>query len=345
MSKSASNGPTIRDVAKRANVGLATVSRVLNGSAPVAEDTRNKVLQSISELNYTPSPTARKLSLGKTFVISIIIPFFTRPSFIERLRGIDSVMANSDYDFIVFNVETMEKRDQYFSTVPRPDRSDGVIIVSLPTKDEDIELFRNKRVPVVLVDTQHPALTSVIEDSVKGGDDATQHLIELGHKRIAYVSDILHDPLAHNYTASRNRLMGSRRALDRAGIAFNPDYHCFCHHDRPTTRAMMREVLARPIRPTAVFCASDTQALGTMEAARDLGLRVPEDLSVVGYDDIEIAEYVGLTTMRQALFESGKRGAELMLQHLGGQLAVPHVECLSTDLVIRNTTCPPQDPT
>ncbi len=341
MSKSASNGPTIRDVAKQANVGLATVSRVINGSAPVAEDTRNKVLQVIAELNYTPSPTARKLSLGKTFVISVIIPFFTRPSFIERLRGIDSVMANSDYDFIVFNVETNEKRDQYFSTVPRPDRSDGVIIVSLPTKDEDIELFRNKRVPVVLIDTQHSSLTSVVEDSVKGGDDATQYLIDLGHTRIAYVSDILHDPLAHNYTSSRNRLMGYRRALDRAGLPFRPDYHCFCHHDRSTTRAMMREVLARPDRPTAVFAASDTQALGVLEATRDLGIRVPEDLSVVGYDDIEIAEYVGLTTMRQALFDSGKRGAELMFQLLDGQLTTPHVECLPTTLVVRNTTCPP----
>jgi LacI family transcriptional regulator len=344
MSKSASNGPTIRDVAKRASVGLATVSRVINGSAPVADETRNKVLQAITELNYSPSPTARKLSLGKTFVISIIIPFFTRPSFVERLRGIDNIMANSDYDFIVFNVETMEKRDHYFASVPRPDRSDGVIIVSLPTKNEDIELFRNKRVPVVLIDTQHPSLTSVTEDSVQGGDNATQHLIELGHTRIAYVSDILHDPLAHNYTASRNRLMGYRHALERASIAFNPEYHCFCHHDRPTTRAMMRNVLTQPDRPTAVFAASDTQALGVMEAARDLGLCVPEDLSVVGYDDIEIAEYVGLTTMRQALFESGQRGAELMLQMLDGQITAPHAERLATDLVVRRTTCPPQHP-
>jgi DNA-binding LacI/PurR family transcriptional regulator len=333
--------PTIHDVAKLAGVGAATVSRVLNGTAPVTEATRKMVMDAIAELNYSPSRAARKLSLGKSFTISVISPFFTRPSFVERLRGIDHVLAQTEYDLVVFNVETLQKRDQYFAEVPKPDRTDGVIIVSLPVSDDDIAQFRRNNVPVVLVDSHHPALTSATEDSVQGGMDATEHLISLGHQRIAYISDILNDPLAHNYNASRNRLIGYRRALEQAGIRWRAEFQRSCHQDRASTRALAKEMLAQPNRPTAIFAASDTQALGILEAAHDLGLHVPEDLSVVGYDDIEIAEYVGLTTMHQALFASGQRGAELMLQTLEGKIAHPLLERLATDIVIRNTTCPP----
>ncbi len=336
--------PTIHDVARRAGVGAATVSRVLNGSAPVSEETRLTVMKAIAELNYSPSHTARKFSLGKTLIISILIPFFTRPSFVERLRGIDAALAESEYDFIVFNVDTSQKRDQHFVDVPRRDRSDGVIIISLPTTDADVECFARNDVPVVLVDTQHTALTSIAEDSIKGGEDATQHLIDLGHERIAYVNDILNDPLAHTSNASRNRLIGYRRALDRAGIKFRPEYHRSCYQDRPSTRVLGREMLSAPNRPTALFAASDTQALGLLEAARDLNIRVPEELSIVGYDDIELAEYAGLTTMHQALFESGKRGAELMLHTLEGSLNGPVFEPSPTHLVVRSSTCPPTKP-
>jgi DNA-binding LacI/PurR family transcriptional regulator len=333
--------PTIHDVARRANVGAATVSRVLNNTAPVSEATRQVVMKAIAELNYSPSQAARKFSLGKTLIISIIIPFFTRPSFVERLRGVDSVLSPSQYDFIVYNVDSPEKRDQFFNQVPRKDRSDGVIIIGLSITDEYVSHFRRNDIPVVLVDSKHPALSSVAEDSVQGGDDATQHLISLGHERIAYIDDILNDPLIHTSNASRNRLIGYRRALDRAGIKFRPEYHHSCYQDRPSTRALAREVLSAPNRPSAIFAACDTQALGILEAARDLGLQVPEELSVIGYDDIEIAEYAGLTTMRQSLFESGRRGAELMLQALDGSLSGLVIEPSPTTLVVRSSTCPP----
>ena len=341
MKHVADTPPTIHDVAKRAGVGSATVSRVLNGTAPVSEATRQSVMAAIAELNYTPSPTARRLSLGKTFTISIIVPFFTRPSFVERLRGIDSVLAESVYDVILYNVETSERRDRYLKEVPRQDRSDGVIIVSLPPTDGDIEAFQRNQVPVVLVDALFPALTSVGEDAILGGDLATQHLLDLGHEHIAYISDLLNDPLAHGSNASLFRSIGYRRALERAGIKPRAAYQLSCYQDRASTRKLARELLGSPQRPTAVFAASDTQALGILEAARDLNLRVPEDLSIIGYDDIEIAEYVGLTTMRQALFESGRRGAELMLQTLEGALQAPVMETLPTEIVIRSSTAAP----
>jgi DNA-binding LacI/PurR family transcriptional regulator len=330
---------TIRDVAKRAGVGLGTVSRVLNDSPLVSEATREHVLKVIAELNYKPSPTARRLSLGKTLTIAAISAFFTRPAFIERLRGVESTLAESEYDLIVFNVETVERRDKCFRDVPRPDRVDGVLIISLAPCDEDVERFANNGVPVVLIDANHPGLSRAVTDDVAGGRVATQHLIDLGHRRIGYVSDPLQNPF--NFISSRDRYQGYRRALQAAGIPFRSEYHRQGEHGRYEARHLAAELLALPKPPTAIFAASDTQAMGVLEAARDAGLKVPEDLSIIGYDDIEIAEYLGLTTVRQLLFESGRRGVELLLKALDNPQIEPKREILPTELIVRATTTPP----
>lgn len=327
---------TIRDVAKRAGVGVATVSRVLNNSGLVSESARQSVLEAVAALNYVPNPTARRLSLGKTFTIAVIVPFFTRPSFVERLRGIYSVLGDSRYDMIVMNVESIERRNKYFAEVPRPDRVDGVIIVTLTPNDEEVEAFKASQVPVVLVDTHHPQLPSVMEDSVMGGRTATQHLIDLGHTRIAYLSDVLDDVFSAT-AASLYRYRGYELALEAAGIPLREDYVRQGRHSREEARRCARELFQLAEPPTAVFAASDTQAIGVMEAARDAGLRVPEDISVIGYDDLDVAEYLGLTTMRQSLYESGKRGAELLLQAMEGQLTEPVEVEMPVELVVRQS--------
>jgi DNA-binding LacI/PurR family transcriptional regulator len=327
---------TIRDVAKRAGVGVATVSRVLNNSGLVSESARQQVLEAVAALNYVPNPTARRLSLGKTFTIAVIVPFFTRPSFVERLRGIDSIFGDSRYDMIVMNVETVAKRNKYLAEVPRPDRVDGVIIVTLTPNDEEVQTFKAAQVPVILVDTHHPGLPSVMEDSVLGGRQATQHLIDLGHTRIAYLSDVLDDVFSDT-AASLSRYRGYQQALEAAGIPLREDYVKQGRHSREEARRCAVDLFALVDRPTAIFAASDTQAIGVMEAARDAGLRVPEDVSVIGYDDLEVASYLGLTTMRQSLYESGKRGAELLLQAIEGQLSEPVSVDMPVELVVRQS--------
>jgi DNA-binding LacI/PurR family transcriptional regulator len=334
---------TIRDVAKRAGVGLGTVSRVINDSPQVSEATRRRVLEVIAELNYRPNPTARRLSLGKTLTVAVITPFFTRPSFIERLRGIENTLAESDYDLNIYNVETVERRDQCMHHIPRRERADGVIILSLSPRDEDLPYLQNAEVPIVLVDANHPSLSSmnrVIVDDVAGGRAATQHLIDLGHRRIGYISDLLDNPF--NFTSSRDRYLGYRQALEAAGIPFRPEYHGQKEHGRYEARLLAEQMLALSEPPTAIFAASDTQAMGVLEAARNAGLRVPEDLSVIGYDDIEIAEYLGLTTIRQLLYESGQLGVELLLDVLEGVNPAPVCHVLPTELVVRGTTAPPR---
>jgi DNA-binding LacI/PurR family transcriptional regulator len=335
-------GTTIRDVAEKAGVGLGTVSRVINNSPLVSPATRQRVLDVIAELNFFPSSTARRLSLGKTLIIAVIVPFFTRPAFVERLRGIENTLAESQYDLIIYNVETPQRRDTYIHDVPRRERADGVLIVSLSPRDDDLPFLVNSSVPIVLIDANHPSLTMlnrVIIDDVNGGREAVQHLIALGHHRIGYISDPLEIPF--NFTSSRDRYLGYRQALEAAGILFRPEYHLQGEHGRYEARRLAQAMLALPEPPTAIFAASDTQAMGVLEAAHDLNLQVPGDLSVVGYDDIEVAEYLGLTTMRQLLFESGKRGVEVLLDILENPAAKPMCDVLPAELIVRGTTAPP----
>jgi LacI family transcriptional regulator len=334
---------TIRDVAKRAGVGLGTVSRVINDSSQVSEATRQRVLTAIADLNFVPNPTARRLSLGKTLTIAVIVPWFTRPAEVERLRGVENSLAESEYDLVLYNVETPARRDTYFCNVPRPEITDGVLIISLSPRDDDVERLANSTVPIVLVDANHQSLTSlnrVITDDVAGGRIATEHLIALGHHRIGFISDPIDTPF--NFTSSRDRLQGYCNALKAAGIPFRADYHRAGEHGRYEARRLANEMLQLPDRPTAIFAASDTQALGVLEAAQDQHLRVPENLSVMGYDDIEISEYIGLTTMRQMLYESGKRGVELLLEVLEDAAVKARCEVLPTELIVRKTTATPR---
>jgi len=177
-----------------------------------------------------------------------------------------------------------------------------------------------------------------VVDDIAGGQQATQHLIDLGHRRIGFVSDNLENPF--NFTSSRHRYRGYRQALSQAGIPFRPEYHRQSTHGLSEARRLALELLSLTERPTAIFAASDTQAMGVLEAARQLGIQVPGQLSVIGYDDIEVAGYLGLTTMRQLLFESGQRGVELLLDALDNPGAKPVREVLPTELVVRTTTGP-----
>ncbi|MCB8929145.1 MAG: LacI family DNA-binding transcriptional regulator [Ardenticatenaceae bacterium] len=190
---------TIRDVAKKAGVGVGTVSRVLNRNPAVREATRLKVLAAIEELEFTPSPIARRLSLGKTMTVAVIAPFFVRPSYVERFRGLDKVLSESEYDFVLYNVETTSRRDHYFRELARSDKVDGLIIMSLTPTDNTVESFLNAGIPTVLVDAAHPRLSHIIIDDCEGGYNATKHLIDLGHRKIAYISDHMHEnPLTFN---------------------------------------------------------------------------------------------------------------------------------------------------
>lgn len=334
---------TIRDVARRAGVSAGTVSRSMAGRPGVHEATRQRVMEAVEALQYTPNLAAQRLSTGKHLSIAVIVPFFTSAPVSARLNGAVSVLANSPYDLIIHSIQTPEQRASCFELIPHRRQADGVLIISLsPRDDQEVASLRRAAVPVVLIDSDHPGVTSlprVVMDDVAGGRTATEYLLQLGHRRIGFVGDRTDNPF--HFIWSRDRQSGYRHALESAGCTPIPSLAGEGEPSRAGARAAARTLLARPDRPTAIVAANDTRAIGVLEAARELGLRVPEDLSVIGYDDIEIAELVGLTTIRQPLGRSGQRGMQLLLDRLVGGVVEPVREVLPVELVVRGTTAPP----
>jgi DNA-binding LacI/PurR family transcriptional regulator len=323
-----------------AEVGIATVSRVLNDSPAVKAATRQRVLEAIEALNYEPHPAAQRLSLGRTNTIALILPFLTRPSTVERLRGVQSALADSDYDLVLFSVDTPEQRDVCFARLTRRTHVDGLLAISLAPSVEQAGQILEAEVPTVLVDGVQPNLNRVIVDDFAGGYQVTQYLLKLGHRKIAFISDHLDNPF--NFVSMRLRYEGYCQALSDVGLVQDPAYHQEGVHGRAEAVQMARALLTHPDPPTAIFAASDTQAFGVLDAARELGVPVPEQLSVIGYDDIELAGYMQLTTVHQPLFESGIRGVEMLLAAMGASNGISATGeiYLPLELIVRGTTGP-----
>jgi DNA-binding LacI/PurR family transcriptional regulator len=335
---------TIRDVAREAGVSVATASRVLNGKSVVKPLTRDRILSVMAELGFSPSPAARRLSLGRTLTIGVVVSFLTRPQAAERLRGVDAVLADSEFDLVIYNVESVQKRDHYLGTLTHAQRADGLLVMSLPPSAEVSDALAGSPVPVVFIDVHTPSvqhLPRVVGDDVAGGAMAARHLLDLGHRSVAFIGDAVSDPFG--FTSSRDRERGFREELGRAGVTVPEHWIGHGAHGRYEARDLARRMLDGDRPPTAIFTASDTQALGVIAAAREIGLHVPDDLSVMGYDDIEAADYVGLTTVRQQLFESGRIGAEILLAEIDDRSSEPVVAHLTPELVVRATAAPPKE--
>jgi DNA-binding LacI/PurR family transcriptional regulator len=334
--KSQDRAPTIRDVAQCAQVGVGTVSRVLNDSPRVSSDARERVRRTIDELGYRPSSTARNLSLGRTQTIGVVAPFFTSGSVLERLRGVvEQLRQHGEYDLLLFDVETLTQRADAFRKFARSDRVDGVLIMSLRPTDAEVAGLEREGLAAVLVDVRHPALPRVVIDDVLGGEIATEHLLMKGHTQVGFVGDA---PSPFGFTSSEERRRGFKRALRRAGIKPPKALQQRGPHGRDAARELAERLLGLPEPPTAIFAASDVQALGVLEAAHANGVRVPQDLAVIGFDDVEVAAMLGLTTVRQPLRETGSRAAELLLSTIEG-VAIPAVEELaSLEVIERRTT-------
>jgi len=327
---------TISDVAERAKVGVGTVSRVLNNSPSVSDRTREHVLAVIAELGYRPSSLARRLSLGRTQTIGIVAPFFTHPSVVERLRGIVETLRDHAYDLTLFTMDTPTQLIERLQSLIRPDRADGFLVLSLDLKEDVCERFRYEEIPVVLIDVAQSTLPHIGIDNVHGGFLATHHLLERGHQRIAFIGDSERNEFG--FTSSHDRRLGYLHALQKAGIAPHMAYMKEGVHGREVAHRLTAELLSLSERPTAIFAASDTQALGVLEAAQQAGFAIPGDLSVIGFDDIEVAPYVGLTTVRQPLYSSGQRGALLLLDLLEQREFTTHAELLPLEVIVRRTT-------
>lgn len=335
---------TIADVAAEAGVGVGTVSRVLNGGANVREATRRKVLEVMGRLGYRPSHLAAALSRGTSRTVAVVVPFVTRPSVVVRLAGALAVFDERGYDAVVCNVETPQQRDRHLQALVARHRADGVVVVSLRLAERHLFSFERARVPLVMVDAEAPGVPRTVIDDIAGGRLATQHLLSLGHRRIGFVGD----SFAHGsdedlaFVSSRRRLDGYRRALRAAGVEY--DHSLVQRGPHEAAAELAGQLLALPRPPSAVFAASDTQAIGVLAAAERLGVPVPGQLSVIGFDDIEAATLHGLSTVRQPLERSGAEGARRLCILLSGKSVRPMRQELPLEVVRRSTSASCRQP-
>lgn len=333
-------GITIYDLAREAGVGIGTVSRCLNNHPSVSPGTRAKVLDVARRLNYQPHVYARGLASKKTNIISIIIPYFTNYFFTEVLHGVQDKAADLGVDLMLYGVNDPAQAEFYLRRSLHRGHVDGVLFFSMNFPETSVVKFREMNLPIVLVDTHHPQFDSIRVKNMEGAMLATRHLVGLGHSNIAMINASLETQPA------KERLDGYRSALEEAGLQFlmsNVKISTIGKQDgfnKDAGRASMRDLVRtntrkRPI--TATFIASDVQAIGALEAARELGVRVPEDLAIIGFDDIELAQHAGLTTMRQPMYEMGTLALDKIFERIANNDAPPTLTTFMPELIVRQT--------
>jgi DNA-binding LacI/PurR family transcriptional regulator len=281
---------------------------------------------------------AQGLRSKRTHMLTVLVPLFTRYFYVEVLRGIEMGLDASDYGLLIRSIEKESDRERAFAVSGMRNRADGVLIVSLMPSADLVGRLRAAHCPLVLVDAEYPGLPSVTVDHEAASIVAVGHLLDVGHTRIGLI-DRAEDPFTSGYTGGRRA--GYRKALRDAKLPLRPEYEIVTDFVPEAGMAALDTLLALPEPPTAVFVGSDSQALGVLEGARRRGCRVPQDLSVVGYNDIEVSQYLGLTTMRVPMCEMGRRGIDLLFAALADPQQPAAQERLFAELVVRATTAPP----
>ena len=330
---------TIHDVARIAGVGTGTVSRVINNSAGVKPDTRKKVLSAIAQLNYRPNPIARSMISKRTGAIGVIVPFFTRPFNTELLRAVQAALSRSGKELVLYNVETAAQRNHYLSELPMLHRVDGLLLLSLPLEDSFAMDIKEAEIPVVLIDTYSPFFTSLIVDNIEGAYKAVKYLIEQGHRRIGFINGVIEGNIKFNQ--ANDRLIGLHRAFGEAGLLFEPELMLTSEWNRSGGKQAALQLLSQKKRPTAIFAASDMQAIGALEAAKDLCINVPGELSVIGFDGLEVSELLELSTVQQPMRQMGELGVSKLIVLMKNPQQSPELIRLNSTLMIRRTTRAP----
>ena len=328
--------PTIYDVAKSSGVSISTISRVLNSPDKVNPETHRRVMSSIDKLGFVPKAEARARAMRHANRIGVITPLFTAPSFVQRLRGVASALSKAKYELVIYPVDSVEQLQGYISSIPIMQNVDGLIIMSLAIEDQDARRLHDNGMQTVLIEYSHPQLNSIEIDDAIGGHLAARHIIGKGHRQVAFLGEI-ESPEKYAIHPVKSRLQGFKNTLDEAGIPLLKKYIKSAPYMQENSQRAALELLSMDQPPTAIFAAADIQAISIMKVARQLKLRIPDDLAVVGFHDIVIAEYMDLTTIRQYLDQSGRLAAEILLSHLAdSDRALQHIKIPLT-LIERQT--------
>ena len=329
----------MKDVAQRAGVGMATVSRALSGRTGVSTATRDRVLAAAEELGYVVSPNASSLASGATRRVAIVVPHLSRWICAAMVEALEVRLRRDGFEILIYQVENALARHRFFAELPARRKVDAVIVVCLPVSDAERDRLELMGVHVLAAGGQMVSYPYVCIDDYAAARQAVDHLALLGHTRIAMIDAA--DPEIPDWPRESIRYNGYRQALAAHGLPLDEALVVTCSWGGEAAAEAMARLLSQPEPPTAVFAHSDEVALGAIRTIRRSGLRVPEDISVIGIDDHPFAALTDLTTVRQPLDEIATGAAELALDLIHDrrretQLVVP------TSLVLRSTTARPR---
>jgi DNA-binding LacI/PurR family transcriptional regulator len=334
---------SITDVAARAGVSVATVSRALRGLPGVAPATREVVRGAAAELGYVPSPSAAGLPTGRTGTIGVVVPWLGRWFFTAVVEGAQQVFVEHGYDVLLYDVGGGKADRRELDTKLLSKRVDALLVMSLPLTAHEVSALGKLHRPVAMVGPAVPGLSGVRIDDVVAGYTAAKHLLDLGHRRIGFVGGDAEDHLG--FPVAPDRQLGYERALSDAGVMVDPNLARPAEFSVDGGLAAAAALLRYSDLPTAVVAASDEIAMGLLYGMRRAGVRIPGELSVVGVDDHDLSRLFDLTTIAQPVREQGRIAAGLLVARvLSEQPPETHVVTVPTHLVVRGTTAPPDRP-
>jgi LacI family transcriptional regulator len=327
---------TIRDVAEQASVSITTVSHVINGTRKVSSELQDRVLQAMADLDYRPNRVARSLRKNESLTIGIVVPDSTNPFFAEVARSAEVAAFEQGYSVILCNSDGDPNKEDRYIQVLMEKRVDGIIFVSVGGDSERLRRIQDQQIPLIVVDREVPGVEVdlVLADNAHGGWLATNHLIQRGHQRIGCIAG------PSEVTPSAERLVGFRRAMSESGLTVDESLVEKGDFQFESGYAIASKWLAHPNPPTALFCCNDLMAVGAIHAASELGLSVPAQVAVVGFDNVLLASYFqpGLTTVAQSCDIMGERAAELLIARIQDPDRLPDRHLLDVELVIRQST-------
>jgi DNA-binding LacI/PurR family transcriptional regulator len=332
---------SIEDVARHAGVSIATVSRALRGLPDVAASTRDRVVAAATELNYVASPFAARLASGRTTTVGLVVPFVNRWFFAEVISTVEAALRHAGFDLLLYNLGTQDGRSRFFDVMPMRKRVDGVLIASLVLDEAEFDALTELKRPVGVLGLQRDGVLSTRIDDVAAARTAVDHLVELGHRRIGLIGGDTDDPMA--FTPPLHRRDGYRDALQAIGLDPDPELEHLGYFTIEGGREAARRLLALDDRPTAIFAESDEMASGALRVIFDAGLRVPEDIAVIGFDDQPFSDLMALSSIRQPVAEQALDITTRLLALIAEDSDEAPSDApvvLPTELVVRGSTAP-----
>ncbi len=326
----------IKEIAALAGVSTATVSRALRGMHHVNEETRVKIVAAAEKLNYPIGGEKGRGASGRLHSVGVVAPYIANWYFSQVIHGAEQALREAGFDLLLYNFSQMKGRERLFQHQLLKGRVDGIIVISLPPTKEEFDSMLSLGIPISLVGMHHEGCSSVAIDDVAAARTATQHLVNQGHKEIALMSGRPDDPF--NFSVPQDRRLGFMQVLAENRLKWIPSREVHGDFTLHGGARAMDELLARPNRPTAIFCESDEMAIGALQAARRHGLKVPTDISIIGFDGHEMAEFSDLTTIEQPVQLMGEMAGRAIMEKLRKPDAPYSAITLQTTLIVRNST-------